>query len=727
MHFRNVSATLIACALSISFSLRAAELHGVVLDPSRKPVAGAQVAAINRVGVVAEQVTDAAGKFAMQAPDGVDLRVAAPGFATKTVPGTEVSIELALAPVADSIHVTGSAIDAPAGLQGGSVTVITSGEIRERNEAVASELLREVPGLVIAQSGGAGTVMSLFARGGESKYNLVQLNGIPVSSFYYGGLFDFAHLTSDSLQEIDVARGPQSAVYGSYAISSAVNFVTRNPSEGLALDVIAEGGTHTSQRYALNGSGTLAGWGISAAASHYSNGGAVRNSDYTNQGLYLAVDRHWNKQRLFAFGDYDWNEVGEPGPYGSNPRHYFSGIDLVSRSRNYSSTYGAHYQADITDRFRQDIFAGFYLNNSPYKSAYGTSFNKDLRLTGEARETFSVSRHWIMAGGFVYEREEDRNTYITSNLGSVLLRRSNQGLYWENRFEFRNKLFVNAGVRGEIFENPFVPGYKNGYPPRPDFPAATYSQTSPKISAVYFVKPETRLHTSFGTGIRPPGGSDLAFTNNPALKPEHSLSYEFGVEQRLAGDKIALDATWFHNRYKDLIVSLGGSLAKLSQYSTDNLNNARTEGVETSVRVRPARWLSATGSYTWLQAQVLGLNGTGLAQSYYTPGQLLARRPRQSGSMVITAHKGRFDVNLTGYFRGQTLDVEPSYGASGGFYVNPGYQNIGLNVNYHLRSNLTAYVNLRNALNQRYEEIYGYPAPLLSAVVGVKWDLGRSK
>lgn len=727
MRRRNTSATLLACAISISISLHAAEVYGVVLDPSKRPIAGAQVAAVNRLGVVTEQVTDAAGKFAMQTPEGVELRVTAPGFATKTVASREQTIELALAPLTDSIRVTGSAIDAPANLQGGSVTVITAGEIRERNEATASELLREVPGVVIAQSGGVGTVMSLFARGGESKYNLVQLNGISVSSFYYGGLFDFAHVPSDSLQEIDVARGPQSAVYGSYAIASAVNFITRTPAEGLAVDVLAEGGTHADQRYAVSGSGTWQGWGISASASHFSNDGSVRNSDYTNQGVYLAVNRRWNKQNLFAFGDYDWNEVGEPGPYGSNPKHYFSGLDTVSRSRNYSSTYGAHYQADVTDRFRQDIFAGFYLNNSPYKSPYGTSFNKDLRVNGEARETFSVTRHWIMAGGFVYEREEDRNTYITSNLGRFLLRRNHQGLYWENRFEFWNKLFINAGVRGDFFENPFITGYKNGYPPRPDFPATNYSQASPKISGVYFVKPETRAHASFGTGIRPPGGSDLAFTNNPALQPERSLSYDIGVEQRLLGGKVALDATWFHNRYKDLIVSLGGSLAKLSQFSTDNLNNARTEGVETSVRVRPAGWLSVMGSYTWLQAQVLSLNGTGLAQSYYTPGQLLARRPRQSGSLVVTGHKGRVDVNIIGYFRGNTLDVEPSYGASGGFYVNPGYQNIGINVNVRVKSGVTAYVNLRNALNQRYEEIYGYPSPLLNAVVGVKWSLGRSK
>ena len=85
-------------------------------------------------------------------------------------------------------------------------------------------------------------------------------------------------------------------------------------------------------------------------------------------------------------------------------------------------------------------------------------------------------------------------------------------------------------------------------------------------------------------------------------------------------------------------------------------------------------------------------------------------------------------VNLTGYFRGHDLDVEPNYpGASEGLYWSSGYVNTGINVNYRLRGNLTAYANLRNALDRRYEEIYGYPAPLLNVVAGLKWSLARAR
>ena len=269
-----------------------------------------------------------------------------------------------------------------------------------------------------------------------------------------------------------------------------------------------------------------------------------------------------------------------------------------------------------------------------------------------------ISKVWTIAGGFVFHREEMRNTYVNTTDGSdFLLRRNDISEYLENRFNF-GKLFVNIGLRYETYNMPFVPGDAYGFPARPDFPARTDSELSPKMSAAYMVKPGTRIHASYGTGIRPPGGSDLAFTNNPALLPEHTQSYDVGAEQYFLGNKLSLDATWFHNRYQDLIVSLGGSLSELLNYSTGNLSNARAEGMENTALFRPTNWLSMNGSYTWLESEVLQLTGsTGLVQQYFYLGEPLLRRPKQSGSFVVSVRHGRADVNLVGSWRGHTLDV----------------------------------------------------------------------
>jgi outer membrane cobalamin receptor len=727
-----MAAILFASSL-LSIPLCAAEIQGTVFDPTHSPIAGAQVAAVNNVGVIVRQITDDQGHFDFNVSplfENYQLRVTAPGFQMVTVAASVSNITLSLAPQSDSVRVEGSAIDVPASQQGTSVSTITSAEIRDRNEAQPFDLMRELPGMVFAQDGARGSVADLFVRGGTSNYNLVELNGIPINSFYHGGLFDFSQISSDFISEIDVARGPQSAVYGSYAIGSVVNFVTRSPENGPALDFVAEGGTHEENRFAVSGSFLTHGWGLAASGSSLLTNGPVQNSDYRNDNLFLSGEHRFYTQSLFIFGNFSSNDVGEPGPYGSNPQGLYPGLDLISRSKNNTPTAGLHYQDDFTSNVRLDITAGFSLNNSFYISPFGDSFNKDIRPYGDARGTWRVFPFWTLAGGFAYAREEMKNTFVAdANLNPFDLRRDNEGIYLDNHFSFfNNKLFLNAGLREELYQTGFIQANSYASPAVPAIPARDYSRLNPKISGVYLLPENVRLHASYGTGIRPPGGADLAFTNNPALKPERIESYDIGIEQRFLNNKLSLDATYFHNNYRDLIVGLGGSLAVLSQFYTDNLAKANAEGVEASAKFRPATWISVTGNYTWLETEALSLNGgNGLVQQYFYPGQPLLREPKQSGSALVTFHYGKVDANLTGYFRGRDLDVEPNYGASEGLYWSTGYVNVGINVNYRLRSNLTLYGNLRNALDRRYEEIYGFPAPFLNVVAGVKWSLARAR
>src|SRR5580658_776039 len=142
--------TLMAATLFAS-PLFSAEIQGTVTDPTQSPIPGAEVAAFNDVGVIVEQITDDRGHFDFNVSplfESYQLRVTAPGFQTVTVGAGASMIQLAIAPQSDSIRVTGSAIDIPASQQGTSVSVITSAEIRERNEPQVLDLMRELPGMV---------------------------------------------------------------------------------------------------------------------------------------------------------------------------------------------------------------------------------------------------------------------------------------------------------------------------------------------------------------------------------------------------------------------------------------------------------------------------------------------------------------------------------------------------------------------------------------------------
>jgi outer membrane receptor protein involved in Fe transport len=175
-------------------------------------------------------------------------------------------------------------------------------------------------------------------------------------------------------------------------------------------------------------------------------------------------------------------------------------------------------------------------------------------------------------------------------------------------------------------------------------------------------------------------------------------------------------------------VILGGDLSRLSYYQSDNIANSRAQGTEFSAQLRPSRWVFVTGSYTYLNSEILSLNGAGnVAPSPFSVGQELLRRPGNSGTVTASFTRGKISANVEGYFRGSVLDVEPTYGATGGLFQNPGYANVGVNINYAMGHGLTAYGNVRNILNQHYEEVFGYPSLRINFVTGLKWTLARAK
>jgi outer membrane cobalamin receptor len=404
-----------------------------------------------------------------------------------------------LAPVVDSVRVAGSALDVPVSQQGGSVSLIPRDEIETSDQPLALDLLRTLPGMVFSQTGNTGAPL-----------NCTRAAAIPITTWSrstaYRSTLSAATSTSRTFPPKSSTmwkwrRGAESSVYGEYANSSVVNFVTRDPNASANLDVVAEGGSYAEHRFGISGGGQALGFGVAASVSRLDDNGPVPNSDYHNQNALLNVTRRMGRQTFTVHADFDSNDVGEPGPYGSDPLGDYTGYDLISRSRNNFGDYLAHYEIEASDRVREDVFATFFLNNNGYTSPYGFSFNKDLRGQGEERTIISVTRRYTMAVGASETLEEVRNTYVTdAAFDTFPVRRNDTAVYWENRFQLGGHFFLDAGVRGEFVRTGAIP--TDGYS-RPFFPAQTVNAADPKVSAAY-VHGGARLHASFGTGLRPP-------------------------------------------------------------------------------------------------------------------------------------------------------------------------------------------------------------------------------
>ena len=344
------------CSLSLLFSIcftsriSAGPITGRVIDPHGRPVPGASVFIAKEATVAGSTSTDPSGAFVLQAPDdgAFEVRVAIYGFKASPLvlvgePGSRDvgTIALSLSAQTESVSVAGSTTPMPLSISGSSITMITGREIEARQAESVHDVLRIVPGLAIASSGGRGAIAGLFPRGGEADYSLVLIDDVPVNAF--GGSFDFAHIPAVNIDRIEIARGPQSALYGSNAIGSVIRITTRRHTRPQASGSI-EGGSFGTLRLTGASSGDVGNWQWGVAAERLASDGL--NGEQSNGRLTIANDdyeRHmaaagggWRTAHgASVSGDVKFlsDQRGFPGPFGSDPIGAFSGIDEVSRAR----------------------------------------------------------------------------------------------------------------------------------------------------------------------------------------------------------------------------------------------------------------------------------------------------------------------------------------------------------------------------------------------------------
>jgi len=724
-----VLATLVCAAAA-----QGATLEGTVFDPSRRPVPGAQVTLLTPLAAAEERKADAGGHFEFGdlRPGRYRLVANAPGFSTASAPvelaggNTTLTrdLRLEIGAVQQQVVVSAALGGALAPEVGSSVSVVSQQEIEGRDAQSVLEVLRGVPGVDVNQTGRDGGVTGVFIRGGDSDYNLVMIDGVELNEL--GGAFDFSSLPADGVQQVEVIRGPESALYGPDAVTSVINIVSQRGEGPPHFSGLAEAGSFTTRRFATAGSGLTDGLGWAYDLSRLTFGGVVPNDNYRRQSAFLSLGYSRSPRREVNFHFFgDSNDAGDPGPFGSDPLGLYPGIDRISRDKENLFTYQASETEQLASHFRQVTTASIATNNEFFHTPYGDSFSDNLRAVLNTRSEVAVSSKDFLVAGFEYNREQIKDTYIADLNGEpFLLPRTSLAAFLENRWNPTRRWFVTTGLRVDDIET-------RALPLPAGLPATTIDKVNPRASVAYLMRDtgtasplgSTRLHGSFGTGIRPPNGFELAFTTNPHLKPEESLSFDAGIEQRFFGDRAVIEATYFENHFKDQIVTLTGSLTNLSNWESANLARSRARGLETSFRLRPWSAFELGGEYTRDDTAILALAGSTLPPTYFQVGQPLLRRPRDSAGWNATWWHKRLMLNLNSYIRGPVLDVEPNYGISEGLFRNKGYVLANTGFSYRVHRGVEIYGRLNNFLNQKYEESFGYPALHLNFLAGIRFNI----
>jgi outer membrane cobalamin receptor len=747
-----------SAALALAFSLffstlsHAGELTGRVLDPSGRPVAGAQVILSSERGVLRTVRTDADGRFAIVSSDTgrFDVLIAADGFRAAPV-AVEASAErrdlgpitLAMSAVTESIVVSAAQVDVPVSQTGASVTIITGSELQTRQVHSLADALRAVPGLAVAATGSFGAVTGVFPRGGESNYTLVFIDGVPANAF--GGDFDFAHLSTDNVERIEIVRGPQSALFGSNAIGAVVRVITRRggaPSGAASL----EAGSFGTSRLTASGSGSTGPWDWGASAERFASdgftghstadGAVVRNDDYQRYSLTAAGG--WRGASGAALGAdlrVAQDDRGFPGPFGSNPAGLYGGIDDVSRGDYTRWTTGLAGTLPVNARVRTHAAFGFSRMEGTFLSPFGESASSSRRVIGQVQADVAVVAALDLSAGVDVLAERAGSTYITgATFQPIPVERAAAGYFAEARWRASDRLFVTAGLRVDDIHRHALEENPDAFSPRPAMQRDSLVSVNPRMAAAWLIAPAranyTRLRAAAGTGIRPPDAFELAFTDNASLRPERSVSAEAGIEQALAGGRVVIEATAFANEYDDLIVAVG-SFAESSRYRSDNIANARARGIElaasgrTRIETPTPADLEARVGYTFLATEVLAVDGSRSAPPPFEIGEPLLRRPRHQFSLDLGIQAGRLSAFVRGGGRGRTLDVEPNWGTAGGLFESRGYQVWHAGASWRLTPRLDLFGRVTNLFDRGYEEAFGFPALGRGATAGLRIAAGR--
>jgi vitamin B12 transporter len=622
--------------------------------------------------------------------------------------------------------VTATGAPTPADEVVSSITVIEGEELRARGLRFVQDALREVPGAAVVQAGSYGGVSSVFLRGGESDYVKVLIDGVPVNQS--GGAYNWANLTTDNVDRIEILRGPASVIYGSDAVTGVVQIFTRGGVAGFAAEGGAEAGTFGTVIGHAAGRGGSQRVTYSADVSRISTDGTLPfNNGYGNTGLSgtlrgsadartdLALAVRFSDSRYHFPTDFS-GFLGDSNQ--STAEQAFSlGIDgtrrLSDRLELRLIAGGSRTDGeldDLPDNAGDTVGFGF----ASRRDSRGERGNLDLRVNA-----FPSSALTLTAGTQVEREMERQSGETTSNFGGIVTTtdvpfdrgRTTTSFYGQGLLDLPGGLALNLNARMD-HNSEFGTFF-------------TY-----RAGAVYRLPFRTRVRASVGRAFKAPTFCEQ-FCNapfvvgDPAIRPERSTSWELGVEQDLVAGRLALWATYFDQRFRDMILYDGSAPPGDPTYV--NGAAAQSSGVETGVRSELGSGIQASASYTYLMTKAT--DDRNMPSPTFASGERLIRRPLHSVELNLRARLlGRASLGGSFLYVGSRDDVD--FAATPSQRVElPGYALVDLAGEVDILSpdargrGLSATVRVENLFNEAYDQVVGFPGRPRGVFGGLRFEL----
>lgn len=608
------------------------------------------------------------------------------------------------------VVITATRVDVPLGSAINATTVLDRQFIERTGVRDVAELLRLVPGVLVARSGGPGAQSSLFLRGGENDYVRFLIDGVPVND--PGGALDLAWLSVDDIERVEVVRGPASVLYGTDAVTGVVQLFTRRGARDEATAEVA-GGSYGYRLATIGASTGGDGLNLTVGLSGERSDGLLPfNSKYlrdvasaalrarpssstrlevsvrsASDEFHFPTDGAGNIEDRNAFRD-NWHSIGS-----ATISHAFSPRINGEISLTAMNTRGK--DDDRSDSAADTV--GFY---------YYNALTSVRRRGVDARVNVQVSTNAVLTLGAESVREKQRGN-DSSNFSFArnffYADRTNGAVYGQWISE-HGRLSMTAGAR---------------YDDNDTFGAFRTARAGVSLRAWQ----GGIVRATIGTAFKAPTffeSFNTAFsTGNADLDPERSRSWEAGVAHTITSGRLTLAATWFDQRFRDMIQY---AFIDPQQPNYFNVAAASARGLELETSARVSTRARLGGNVTLLRTRVDDAGLQSGTSATFVEGNRLLRRPSTLAAGTFTwdlpsSATATVGLVYTGSRDDRDFATFPATPVELPAWTRV---DVSLTKGFNLGVHFELVARLENALGSDYEEIVNYPAPGRSLTIGVR-------
>ncbi|MHA6232870.1 TonB-dependent receptor domain-containing protein [Pseudomonas fluorescens group sp. PF-69] len=571
-------------------------------------------------------------------------------------------------------------------------TVFTREDIDRLQPDSVTDLLRRVPGVQVAQTGGRGSLPGVYIRGTQSAQSLVLVDGQRIGNSTSGDS-NLQHINIEQVERLEVLRGSRSAIYGSDAIGGVIQIFTRRGGEqGLQPRLHMGFGSHQTWERSLGLSGgdertrfnlgtsldeTA---GINRTRESYPSDGD--HDEYRNKSLSLSLSHALTDDIEIGANLLDnRGKSAFDNPFGRFDLATFESVQQQPYSEFDVSSVSSYLDARVNDLWKTRLEFGHSENRektldklSDERSVFNTyrdslTWQNDLKLN---------ERNSLILGGDWYEDRINSSTDFNEDS------RWNRAAFIQHRYQ-TDRFSTELGLRHD--DNQQFGG-----------------QNSWSGTFTLPLNPDNEVLLSYSEGFRAPTFNDLYYPDfsNPDLKPETSKSYELQWRSQLTQDS-RLEASLYRTDLEDAIIFGSNSRPQ-------NVASARINGFEAALKQELFGWQSNLGVAI-------------IDPRDRDTGHTLARRARRTLSLDLDRQFDRLGLGAS------WQAVSGSYDDLNNQQPLGGYALLGLRSSWELNHEIKLELKVDNLLDKDYSRVlyshegsqYGYREEDQTWMFGVTW------